>query len=339
MATITEEVSSIPSSAVPAKTKRKNSKAASQDGKKAANAISKNVSGSYLGTNDETNFAVASHVDKTAEQQQEQRTTVEDRSDPLSTERHDNDNSASCNVIKGHLCGWTCSEEGEWNEWLKYLLGPDNNCILPDIYLQNGALSAKGKDTLKKAFPIRHLAVHRDHAPGRDVINLARVANDILLAFDDAQGACMARKYVAISLQITKGMERSQEEIYTQQEAATRESRAALELAHSKIKARVEDNIRSELRGMSDIISSVEAKLSPPPSSTSKKHLPLMTREVYQAISNAADHTGQQLLMGHHWTLRFTTSMALVLLVSNVIICAILYAPTGSPGLRGIISI
>lgn len=113
-------------------------------------------------------------------------------------------------------------------EWLKYLLGPDNNCILPDIYLQNGALSAKGKDTLKKAFPIRHLAVHRDRAPSRDVINLARVANDILLAFDDAQGACMARKYIAISLQITKGMERSQEEIYTQQEAATRESRVAL---------------------------------------------------------------------------------------------------------------
>ncbi|KAL5347582.1 hypothetical protein ACLOAV_006990 [Pseudogymnoascus australis] len=104
MATIKEEVSSIPSSAVPAKPKRKNSKAASQDGKKASNAISKNVSGSYLGTNEETNFAVASHVDKTAEQQQEQRATVEDRSNPLSTERHDNDNSASCNVIKGHLC-------------------------------------------------------------------------------------------------------------------------------------------------------------------------------------------------------------------------------------------
>lgn len=86
MATTKKEVSSIPSSAVPAKTKRKNSKAASQDGKKAANAILKNISGSYLGTNEETNFAVASHVDKTAEQQ-EQRTTVEDRSDPLSTER------------------------------------------------------------------------------------------------------------------------------------------------------------------------------------------------------------------------------------------------------------
>ena len=87
MATVKKEVSSIPSSAVPAKTKCKNSKAASQDGKKAANAISKNVSGSYLGTNEETNFAVAPQVDKTAEQQQEQRITVEDRSDPLSTER------------------------------------------------------------------------------------------------------------------------------------------------------------------------------------------------------------------------------------------------------------
>ena len=234
--------------------------------------------------------------------------------------------------------GWTCSEEGEWNEWLKYFLGPDTKCVLPDIYLQNGALSEKGKDTLKKAFPIRHLAVHRDHAPAGDVINLARVANDILLAFDDAQGACMARKYITISLQITKGIERSQEDIYTQQEAATRESRAALELAHSKIKARVEDNIRSQLRGMSDIISSVEANLLTPPSPTSKKHLPLITREVYQAISDAADQTGRQVFMGRHWTLRLP-STALVLLISMAIICATLYAPNGCPGLRGIISI
>lgn len=227
--------------------------------------------------------------------------------------------------------GWTCSEEGEWNEWLKYLLGPDNNCLLPDVYLQNGALSEKGKDTLKKALSIRHLAVHRDRTTASDVINLTRVANDILLAFDDAQGAYIARKYTTMSLQIAKCIERSQEEIYTQQEAATRESRVALELAHSKIKARVEDNIQSELRGMSDIISTIKAELLTPPSPTSKKYLSLITREVYQIISNAADQTGRQVLMGRHWTLSLP-STALVLLISMAIICATLYALNGCPG-------
>lgn len=235
--------------------------------------------------------------------------------------------------------GWSCSEEGEWNEWLKYLLRPDNRGILPDFYLENGSLSAKGEDALQHAFLIRNLAVHREHASGREVIDLTRLANDILVAFDDAQGACIAQNYMTISLQIIKFMERSQKEIFAQQEAATRESRAALELAHSLIKARVEDSIQSELRNMSDIISGVEVKSLPPPSSTTRKQLPLIIGEVYQAVANAIDQTGRKVLMGHPWILLFATFITLALLISMAIIYAILYTQNGCPGLRGIASI
>lgn len=225
--------------------------------------------------------------------------------------------------------GWSCSEEGEWNEWLKYLLRPDSKDALPDVFLENGILSAKGEDTLKKAFRIRDLAVHRERAPCHDVTNLARVANDIFDAFDDAQGAYMAQKYITMSLQVTKVMERSQEEMSTQQEAAVRESKAALESAHSIIKAHVEDNIRSELRGISDTISSVDATSLAPNSSTSEKQLPLTIGEVYQVKTNAADQTGRQVLMGPPWTSVCIVCIALSLLINMATICAIVYAPNG----------
>ncbi|KFY30642.1 hypothetical protein V493_01781 [Pseudogymnoascus sp. VKM F-4281 (FW-2241)] len=337
MATVKNEVSSIPSSAVQAKTTQKctPSKATSQGKSETANS---------------------------SPQQQKQKKTVKGQPGPLSTESHRNEKPAPCGIVKDDLCGinpatflpfqnqdtilkslqsrlehaafefyqkkapiflekrgWSCSEEGEWNEWLKYLLMPDNSGILPDFYLENGSLSIKGQDTLQKAFRIRHLAVHREQVSGREVINLARLANDILVAFDDAQGACMAQEYITISLQIIKTVEKSQEEIYTKQEAAARESRTALKSARSIIKARVEDSIQSELRNMSDIISGVEVKSLALPSSALRKQLPLIRGKVYQAVANAADQTGREVLMGRPWTLLFTISIALVLLISMAI--------------------
>jgi hypothetical protein len=95
---------------------------------------------------------------------------------------------------------WSCAEEVEWNKLVKYLLKPENEHLLPDIFRDNEKLTAR--DIFKQTFDIRHSVVHWQHVSGHDIIQFLRVARDILIAFDDPQGTFMAYRYIAISLEV-----------------------------------------------------------------------------------------------------------------------------------------
>ncbi|KFY05025.1 hypothetical protein O988_00319 [Pseudogymnoascus sp. VKM F-3808] len=75
------------------------------------------------------------------------------------------------------------------------------------------------------------------------------------------------------------------------------------------------------------IISGVEVRSLSPPSPTSRKKLPLVIGEIYQAVANATDQTGRKVLMGQPWILLFTAFIALALLISMMIIYTTLRAP------------
>jgi hypothetical protein len=56
--------------------------------------------------------------------------------------------------------------------------------------------------------------VYREHASSHDIVNFTKTARDILIAFNDSQGALMAHKYIAIYLEIAAGMERNKKFTY-----------------------------------------------------------------------------------------------------------------------------
>ena len=154
--------------------------------------------------------------------------------------------------------GWSCAEEVEWNEWLKHVLNPENKHLIPDVSRNIGGLLAR--DLLKQALDIRHDAVHRYYSSGHDVIGLMRVARDILVAFNDSKGALMAHKYIAISLEIAAATERNNEEIYTLQTLAERESKMTINTTCLSIRARLENRLQSQLEPLLYVTANIESE-------------------------------------------------------------------------------
>ena len=154
--------------------------------------------------------------------------------------------------------GWSCAEEVEWNEWLKHALNPENKHLIPDVSRNIGGLLAR--DLLKQALDIRHDAVHRYYSSGHDVIGLMRVARDILVAFNDSKGALMAHKYIAISLEIAAATERNNEEIYTLQTLAERESKRTINTTCLSIRARLENRLQSQLEPLLYVTANIESE-------------------------------------------------------------------------------
>lgn len=190
---------------------------------------------------------------------------------------------------------WVCTEEVEWSEWLKFLLKPEHKHLLPDLSRDDGNLTAR--DVFKQTFDIRHSAVHRDHVSSHDLVNFTKTARDILIAFNDSQGALMAHKYIAISLEVASLVERNNEEIHMLQNMAEREAKRASRTECLSIRTRLEDRIQSQLQLMSYITSTVEFETPfVAAASLPQQELPLMTRNTPRAICCTVWQIGRLLL-------------------------------------------
>jgi hypothetical protein len=196
-------------------------------------------------------------------------------------------------------------------QWLKHLLKPENDHLLPDTSQIIGSLSVR--DLLKQAFDIRHFAVHREPAPSEDIIGLIRVARDILVAFDDSKGALMAHQYIVISLEIATATEGNNDEIYTLQILAERESKRALHTACLSIRTRLENRLRSQLQPLLYITSNIESKAQlEPVSSLSLQKLSLIDRNAaYRAMRSTAQQTAQ-LLFHRPWVVLLVAHFVMI---------------------------
>ena len=105
---------------------------------------------------------------------------------------------------------WSCKEEVEWNEWVKYLLKPENEHVLPGD--PAGHEISVTKDLLDQSFSIRNYAVHREHVSSREMTNPLIIARSLLVAFDDIQGTRMAHGYIALSSEATAAKIRNHQE-------------------------------------------------------------------------------------------------------------------------------
>lgn len=191
---------------------------------------------------------------------------------------------------------WGCAEEVEWTEWLKYMLTPANEHLLPDFTGDNKNI--KARDIFKEAFEIRHSAVHRDHRSTNDILHFIRVARDILVAFNDPQGAFMAHRYITICLEVATTAERNNEEIYLLESIAEAESRAALRKDFFSIRTRLANRLESQLQHIAYLTTTVESEMLMELASSSSSHQEQtsMSMHIPQAISYVACQIRQLLL-------------------------------------------
>lgn len=178
--------------------------------------------------------------------------------------------------------GWSCKEEAEWNEWLKYLLKPGNERVLPG---DPGDI-ATIKDLLDRAFSIRNSAVHRVHVSSREMTNLLTIAQNLLIAFNDTRGARMAHEYIALVSDATTATIQNHQEFDMRRATAERESKDALIKTEALIKAHLKDKLQPQIQKMSSIIATIEADATSEPVMCSSAQETTSTKmKVYRAVS------------------------------------------------------
>lgn len=179
---------------------------------------------------------------------------------------------------------WACAEDVEWTEWLKYMLTPANECLLPDFTGDNK--NRKARDIFKEAFDIRHSAVHRKHRSIHDILHLLRVARDILVAFNDPHGAFLAHRYITISLEVATTAERNDEEIYLLESIAEAKSREVLRMEFSSIRTRLANRFQYQLQHIAYLATTIELETPQEIATSSSSHgkLDLIGTQIAQAI-------------------------------------------------------
>jgi hypothetical protein len=150
--------------------------------------------------------------------------------------------------------GWSFKEAGEWNEWVKCLMTPEHSWMLPEVYVQSGILTERGAASLKESLDIRHVAVHRKHILGEDVIKLARLAHNLLVAFDDGEGAIIATKYASLALEVLAASEKSCISVCKKKRKAEAEAREILAETQLAIENQSEAELRLEVNRISNTV-------------------------------------------------------------------------------------
>ena len=140
--------------------------------------------------------------------------------------------------------------------------------------------------------------MHRAHRSTDYILHLIQVERDILIAFNDSQGASMAHRYIIMSLEVAMIAERNNEEIYLLESIAEAESKAVLQMDFLSIKTRLANKLQSQLQHIAYLASTIEFEtpLGLASSSSSYQERALMSMNIPQAVSYVACQTRQLLL-------------------------------------------